>query len=148
MTEDRFEGLDEDDATVVARTYRMMNEEGDQDALTMPEKLALACRYLANQGHAMSLAGQISGRGADGSFWTTEFTRGFADATAASMVRVSANLDVLEGTGIPNPAARFHSWVYAARPDVQAIVHTHPPHVSALVIGAGREVSFRREGLL
>ena len=32
----------------------------------------------------------------------------------------------------PNPATRFHLWVYRARPDVRAIVHTHPPAASAL----------------
>jgi L-fuculose-phosphate aldolase len=32
----------------------------------------------------------------------------------------------------PNPATRFHLWVYRARPDVAAIVHTHPPAASAL----------------
>ena len=32
----------------------------------------------------------------------------------------------------PNPATRFHLWVYRARADVSAIVHTHPPAASAL----------------
>jgi len=32
----------------------------------------------------------------------------------------------------PNPATRFHLWVYRARADVQAIVHTHPPAASVL----------------
>jgi L-fuculose-phosphate aldolase len=33
---------------------------------------------------------------------------------------------------MPNPANRFHSWVYRARPDVNCIIHTHPTHVAAL----------------
>ena len=33
---------------------------------------------------------------------------------------------------MPNPAVRFHVWIYGARPDVQCIVHTHPPFASAL----------------
>jgi L-fuculose-phosphate aldolase len=48
------------------------------------------------------------------------------------MVLVDDELQVLEGMGIPNPAVRFHAWVFRARPDVRAIVHTHPTHVSAL----------------
>lgn len=32
-----------------------------------------------------------------------------------------------------NPATRFHLWVYKARPDVNSIIHTHSPWVSALV---------------
>jgi L-fuculose-phosphate aldolase len=32
-----------------------------------------------------------------------------------------------------NPATRFHLWVYEARPQTNAIIHTHSPYVSALV---------------
>ena len=45
---------------------------------------------------------------------------------------VNEDLEVLEGQGMPNPANRFHSWVYRARPDVNCIIHTHPTHVAAL----------------
>ena len=31
-----------------------------------------------------------------------------------------------------NPANRFHLWIYRVRADVNSIVHTHPPNVSAL----------------
>ncbi len=33
---------------------------------------------------------------------------------------------------MPNPANRFHTWVYRARPDVNCIIHTHPTHIAAL----------------
>jgi len=39
-----------------------------------------------------------------------------------------------------NPATRFHSWIYAQRPDLRAIVHTHPPHASALAMAGARLV--------
>src|SRR6185312_2156983 len=42
------------------------------------------------------------------------------------------DLTVLEGEGMPNPSNRFHLWVYRARPGVNSIIHTHPPHISAL----------------
>jgi L-fuculose-phosphate aldolase len=138
MTQDPFAGLHEDDALVVERTYKTMSDKLLPSEFTLREKIALACRFLADEGHAPTLAGQISARTVDGTFWTTAFDKGFADATATSMVRVNNNLEVLEGEGMPNPGTRFHSWVYAARPDVQAIVHTHPPHISALTISAER----------
>ncbi|MGH7048823.1 MAG: aldolase, partial [Stellaceae bacterium] len=34
--------------------------------------------------------------------------------------------------GMANPANRFHSWVYRARPDVNCIIHTHAVHTAAL----------------
>jgi L-fuculose-phosphate aldolase len=105
-----------------------------RSSLNPREKIALSCRFLADQGHARTLAGQISLREDDGSFWTTGFASGFADASVSSLVRVDTDLRVLEGRDIANPATRFHLWVYAKRPDVRCIVHTHPPHASALAM--------------
>jgi len=58
--------------------------------------------------------------------------RSFGSATADAMVRIDDELNVLEGSGVPNRAVRFHAWVYRERPDVHAIVHTHPSNISAL----------------
>ena len=59
------------------------------------------------------------------------------------MVEIDDDLACTDGSGaIANPATRFHLWVYRNRPDVQAIVHTHPPHASALsMIGVPLKVS-------
>jgi len=39
-----------------------------------------------------------------------------------------------------NPSNRFHLWIYRHRPDVNAIIHTHPPYCSALSI-VGEELA-------
>lgn len=98
------------------------------------EKIVLACRYLAEQQHARTLAGQISVRLDDGTFWTNGFAVGFGDIAIGDLVRVTSDLEIVEGGGMPNPATRFHMWVYEKRPDVRSIVHTHPPHASALAM--------------
>ena len=97
-----------------------------------PELLAACCRILAKENHESGLAGQVTAR-ADkpGTWWTLQFGYGFEEATAERMVLVDEDLKPLRG-GRPNPGTRFHIWVYAKRPDVQAIVHTHAPHASAL----------------
>lgn len=95
-------------------------------------KLALACRKLAEEGHALTMAGQVSVRAGDGTYWTTQLAGGFANATQASVVRVGADLNLVEGDSMANPGMRFHLWIYDKRPDVNAIVHTHPPYASAL----------------
>ena len=56
----------------------------------------------------------------------------FDEIVPASVIRINENMEVLDGPGTPNPAVRFHFWVYRQRPDVQCIIHTHPPHVSTL----------------
>jgi len=97
------------------------------------QKLALTCRLLAADGHESGVAGQITCRAKEqGSFWTLKFGLGFDEATSADFIRVGQDLETLEGEGTPNPATRFHLWVYKARPDLNCIVHTHPPAVSAL----------------
>jgi L-fuculose-phosphate aldolase len=61
----------------------------------------------------------------------------FDEATPDSWLLIDPQMQVLEGAGAygirePNPATRFHLWVYRSRADVHAIVHTHPPAASAL----------------
>lgn len=98
----------------------------------MRHRLAAACRILAAEGHESGLAGQVTARAdSPGTFWTLEFGYGFDEATPGRMVLVDEDLKPLSGSP-PNPGVRFHIWIYRKRPDVQAIVHTHAPHASAL----------------
>jgi L-fuculose-phosphate aldolase len=99
------------------------------------QKLALACRILAAEGHESALAGQLTARGEKpGTFHMLRFGLGFDEATASSILLVDDDLNVLEGEGMPNPSNRFHLWIYRTRPDVNCIIHTHPPYVSALSV--------------
>jgi L-fuculose-phosphate aldolase len=93
---------------------------------------------LADEGHESGLAGQLTARGPDaGTFWTLPLGLAFDEAEEGSWLLIDDDLRVLAGDGShgirePNPATRFHLWVYRARADVHAIVHTHPPAASAL----------------
>jgi L-fuculose-phosphate aldolase len=100
--------------------------------VSTPELLAAGCRILGKEDHESGLAGQVTARAdAPGTYWTLQFGYGFDEATAERMVLVDEDLKPLRG-GRPNPGVRFHIWIYRNRPDVQAIVHTHAPHASAL----------------
>jgi L-fuculose-phosphate aldolase len=126
-------GFGTEDATSLrTRVHSEIESAVSESSLGLREKIALSCRFLAEQGHARTLAGQISVREDNGSFWTTGFGTGFGETSVSSLVRVDSDLKVLEGHDIANPATRFHMWVYEKRPDVRCIVHTHPPHASAL----------------
>jgi len=119
-------------AHFMSRVSREMDADLPELSLSTEEALAGACRILAREGHESGLAGQVTAR-ADkpGTFWTLQFGYGFEEATAKRMVLVDEDLKPLRG-GRPNPGVRFHVWIYRKRPDVQAIVHTHAPHASAL----------------
>ena len=100
---------------------------------TPAQRVALACRMLDADGHASALAGQVTLRGEKpGTYWGLSFGLGFDEARSGNILLFDDDLDVLEGEGMANPANRFHLWIYRARPDVNSIVHTHPPHASAL----------------
>jgi L-fuculose-phosphate aldolase len=99
---------------------------------TLQQKVALACRILDRDGHESALAGQISTRGEPGTYWTLRFGLGFDEACESNILLIDEDLNVLAGEGMANPANRFHLWIYRARPETNAIVHTHPPHASAL----------------
>ena len=105
-----------------------------QSSLTPVQALAITCRILASEGHESGLAGQITARDGEHHFRTLRFGYGFDEATETLMVQVDDDLKPSEAGAMANPATRFHLWVYKARPDVQAIVHTHPPHTSALAM--------------
>ena len=104
-----------------------------------PRAALTRCAWiLADEGHESGLAGQLTARGpTPGTFWTLPLGLAFDEAEEASWLLIDDALNVLDGAGSfgirePNPATRFHLWVYRARPDVSAIVHTHPPAASAL----------------
>jgi L-fuculose-phosphate aldolase len=115
------------------QTTERMSRFLEQPDWSARQKLALACRILAAEGHDSGLAGQASARGPKpGTYYMLRFGFGFDEIAAGNLLLVDDDLNVLEGEGMPNPSNRFHLWIYRARPHVNAIMHTHAPHVSAL----------------
>lgn len=104
------------------------------------ELLATACRILYRLGLSDYL-GHPSARlpGTDRVLIKPKHSprvRGFDRVTADMMVLVDLDGNLLEGQD-PPPAERFiHTEIYRARPDVQAVVHTHQPIATLLgVVG-------------
>jgi L-fuculose-phosphate aldolase len=120
-------------AELVAYAERRLEAEVSEASYTDLQKLALTCRILFDGGHDSGLAGQITCRTEDREgFYTQRLGFGFDEITPSNLLRVDEDLNVVNGTGIPNPANRFHTWIYRARPEINCIIHTHPPHISAL----------------
>ena len=128
-----MEPIVRDKAEYHARTSANMERFFKLPDWTPQQKMALACRILAAEGHESALAGQITARGEKpGTYYMLRFGLGFDEATRSSILLVDDDLNVLEGEGMPNPSNRFHLWIYRVRKDVNCIIHTHPPYVSAL----------------
>lgn len=118
---------------LVERAKQQMQRHLQAPLWSTQQQVALTCRILSAQGHDSGLAGQITAR-VDGAknFVTQRLGLGFDEITASNLLVVDEDLNVIEGDGMPNPANRFHAWIYRARPDVRCIIHTHPLHTSAL----------------
>jgi L-fuculose-phosphate aldolase len=125
--------FDDSKSDLMEQAERRFAANIGQDSWSLRQKLALTCRALFDRGHDSGLAGQITARAeAPGTYYTQRLGLGFDEITEGNLLIVDEDLNVLEGEGMANPANRFHSWIYRARPDVQCIVHTHPFHVAAL----------------
>lgn len=97
-------------------------------------QISLAANSLSLGGHDDFNQGQVSARmpGAD-SFQIKNATSGFDECTSADVLRAEVDPDAPKHPLLP-PEVVLHQAVYAARPDVNAIVHSHAPHT--LVLGA------------
>ncbi len=120
-------------AELVTSAIKRMETSLHTEKMALRDAVAQTCRTLFAFGHDSGLSGQITAR-ADkpGTYWTQRLGLGFDEITADNLLLIDEDLNVLEGEGMANPANRFHSWLYRARPDVQCIVHSHAPHASAL----------------
>ena len=68
-------------------------DQVDTDKFMLTEKLAIACRVLANNGHGSGLAGQMTARGDDPTtMWTLPFGVGFEEAKVLDYVLVDKTL--------------------------------------------------------
>ena len=105
------------------------------------DKMALSARILGRQGHGETLSGQITCRRYNVrmveekhamSMLVNPYGKPLELVTNKDFIEIDGDLNVLSGTGFPNKATRFHFHVYAKRPDIKCIIHTHPPFASAL----------------
>lgn len=103
------------------------------DAAELREQVALACRILAVEGYADLTLGHVSARD-PGSQAVWIKRRGVAlDEVEPDDV---IGLDPDDAAALAHPSmhaeAVLHTEVYLARPDVHAVVHGHPPYITAM----------------
>lgn len=116
------------------RTAEEMKKHLAVPVRSLQETMACACRLIAAKQEDAGMTGQISARSERGSgfYWTLRFGVGWDEAKLEDFIEVDGDLNIVTGTGMANPATRFHLWVYRGRPDVNSIIHTHSPWVQAL----------------
>ena len=100
------------------------------DDLVLREQLVAIVRRLDSLGLNRGSTGNVSVRGSAGGYWVTPTGMG-AEIGADDLVWMGADGSV-RGAWQPSSEAPFHRAVYQARADLQAVVHTHSVHATAL----------------
>jgi len=105
--------------------------------LALREALVATARKLDAQGLNRGSTGNLSVRAsADDiaalSFWVTPTGMPADEMGAGDLVRMGMDGTVLTGDWAPSTEWPFHRAVYAARADLQAVVHLHSPYATAL----------------
>jgi len=101
-----------------------MTNDPDRDALVA------ACRALDAAGFMPQKSGNLSLRSAGG-FVITPSGLPYARMMPGDLVECARDGTRLSG-GRPSSEWQLHAAIYRARPDVQAVVHTHSPAATAL----------------
>jgi L-fuculose-phosphate aldolase len=125
------------------------------DAAAICAEVVWVARALRERGLAIGTSGNVGARLADGRIAITPATMDYDDITADDVVIVEPDGSPSEGHRQPSSELALHVAVFAARPDVQAIVHSHSPfatsfaaarrpvpavhYVLALLVGPGRD---------
>ncbi|HXH06522.1 MAG TPA: class II aldolase/adducin family protein [Vicinamibacterales bacterium] len=101
----------------------------------LTHQLADALRMLERAG-IIDHSGHASARRDAGSFYINSGASVRSALTAADIVAIDLDGKLVEGTARPPLEFPLHAEIYRARPDVQAIMHTHP-RWSTLLTTAG-----------
>src|SRR5215471_4198131 len=105
-----------------------------EECRELKRNLAAAFRMIARRRMDDGIAGHISCRvpGTRDQFWVNPLGLFFEEVTANDLLVVHHDGRILEGDRPYNPAAfAIHATLHAARPEVHAICHTHPPKGTA-----------------
>lgn len=100
-------------------------------AQPLPEQVAWACRMLALGGQGDFTLGHASARAADGTILMKPNKLGLEEVRPGDVLTLDPSGAKLAGEGPVHLEAVLHTAVYAARPDVGAVIHTHPPYSTA-----------------
>ena len=94
---------------------------------TPQQEIVTACRVLEIAGQADMVWGHVSIRDAEGrGLWLKGSTLGFDEVQESDVILISLDGEVLEGSAGRHIEYPIHTEIMKARPDVNAIVHTHP----------------------
>jgi L-fuculose-phosphate aldolase len=111
--------------------------------MTQRDKLLEAVKEMDRLGLVSGSSGNASVRidtpAPPNAFLVTPAGLPYPSMTSDQLVAVSGDLDPTDGDGVPSSESLLHLAIYKARPDVNAVMHTHSVYATALGV-AGRPI--------
>ena len=105
------------------------------DVLTIPQQIAIAMRVLERAGCCQDAAGQIVVRNPEraGTYYTNPWGFTWEAPRASDILLIDERMQVLEGPAglAPSGSLELQFGILRARPDIQAVLHNHPPLATA-----------------
>ena len=96
------------------------------------EQVAWACRILALGDHGDYTLGHVSARAADGCHVLMKrYGLGLEEVTPDDVLRIDLEGNQIGGESRVHLEYVIHTEIYRVRPDVQSVIHTHPPYTTA-----------------
>ena len=96
------------------------------------QQVAEVAKRMAELDLVSGTSGNVSARLSDGLMAITPMGKSYEGMTADDIVVVDGDLNPVEGDLMPSSESLLHVAIYAARPDVGGIVHTHAVYSSAV----------------
>lgn len=110
------------------------NTVKDLDLIKQREELCRVCRLLYDRGYVAGHDGNVSVRVGEDRLLITPSGVNKGRVTEDMPVLCTLEGTVLSGERYPSSELSMHLLVYQERPDVQAVVHAHPPMATAFAI--------------
>ena len=101
--------------------------------LTPQQELAIALRHLDDIGFCENLTGHITWQlPNEDNLLVNPWGLWWAETTAADVLTIALNGDVVHGPWDVTPAFHIHTELHKRRPDARVVVHNHPMHATIL----------------
>ena len=98
----------------------------------LKEKVAYSCNILAIEGHWDQILGHVSARiPGEQAFLMKPHSFGFEEIRPYHLIVCNFEGEKIRGDYERHSEVFIHSEIYKARPDVNSVVHSHPPYATA-----------------
>ena len=98
------------------------------------QQLIAICRKLESKGLIAASDGNVSCRTGDERFLITPSGVSKGELRPIDLILLGSRGEILAGMGRPSSEIRMHMLAYEKRPDVRAVVHAHPPMLTAFTL--------------